>query len=55
MWKFVCKSAIYYKDPMLNLENNEKKENAVHTNCQKKKKDTSQFTTVILKRPLWLS
>lgn len=54
--EFVLKSAIYYKDPVLNLENDEKKKmQFIQTDKKKKKKDSSQFTAVILKRPLWLS
>lgn len=54
--EFVLKSAIYYKDPVLNLENYEKKKmQFIQTDKKKKKKDSSQFTAVILKRPLWLS
>lgn len=43
-------------NPVLNLENDEKKKmQFIQTDKKKKKKDSSQFTAVILKRPLWLS
>lgn len=43
-------------NPVLNLENDEKKKmQFIQTDKKEKEKDSSQFTAVILKRPLWLS